>query len=154
MSNDSSCGVGYAPLSRLETVVYAVEKELRAASFSDHPEIGRDIKVMGVRQHEHIHLTIACALVDRFVHKLAEYLEAKATVATIAHRAAQEHGAINVSVRVNAADDPAAGSVYLTVTGTSAEAGDDGEAGRGNRINGLITPFRMMTTGNACRQTL
>ena len=133
LSNDSSCGVGYAPLSRLETVVYAVEKELGAASFSDHPEIGRDIKVMGVRQREHIHLTIACALVDRSVHKLAEYVEAKATVATIAHKAAQEHGAFNVSVRVNAADDPAAGSVYLTVTGTSAEAGDDGEARRGSK---------------------
>ncbi len=31
------------------------------------------------------------------------------------------------------------------MTGTSAEAGDDGEAGRGNRVNGLITPYRPMT---------
>ena len=31
------------------------------------------------------------------------------------------------------------------VTGTSAEAGDDGEVGRGNRANGLITPYRPMT---------
>ena len=31
------------------------------------------------------------------------------------------------------------------MTGTSAEAGDDGEAGRGNRVNGLITPFRPTT---------
>jgi S-adenosylmethionine synthetase len=46
---------------------------------------------------------------------------------------------------VNAADDPAAGSFYLTVTGTSAESGDDGEVGRGNRVNGLITPGRPMT---------
>ena len=29
--------------------------------------------------------------------------------------------------------------------GTSAESGDDGQAGRGNRINGLIAPFRSMT---------
>jgi S-adenosylmethionine synthetase len=55
-------------------------------------------------------------------------------VSTIAHQAAQEHGAFNVSVAVNTADDPAAGSIYRTVTGTSAEAGDDGEAGRGNRV--------------------
>jgi S-adenosylmethionine synthetase len=48
-------------------------------------------------------------------------------------------------VSVNAADDPSGGSVYLTVTGTSAEAGDDGEVGRGNRINGLITPCRPMS---------
>ena len=36
-------------------------------------------------------------------------------------------------------------SVYLTVTGTSAEMGDDGQVGRGNRPNGLITPYRPMT---------
>jgi S-adenosylmethionine synthetase len=46
---------------------------------------------------------------------------------------------------VNAGDDLAAGNVFLTVTGTSAEAGDDGQAGRGNRVNGLITPGREMT---------
>lgn len=46
---------------------------------------------------------------------------------------------------VNTADDPDSGYVYLTVTGTSAESGDDGQAGRGNRANGLITPFRPMT---------
>ena len=31
------------------------------------------------------------------------------------------------------------------MTGTSAEAGDDGEVGRGNRVNGLITPCRPMS---------
>ena len=36
-------------------------------------------------------------------------------------------------------------SVYLTVTGTSAEMGDDGSVGRGNRANGLITPNRPMS---------
>ena len=145
LSNDTSCGLGYAPLSRLETIVYAVEKELSAASVGRDPEIGRDIKVMGVRRREHVHLTIACALVDRFVHSLADYLGAKRTIATIALQTAQEHGAAKVSVEVNTADDPAAGSLYLTVTGTSAEAGDDGEAGRGNRINGFIAPFRPTT---------
>ena len=31
---------------------------------------------------------------------------------------------------VNAADEPPAGTIYLTVSGTSAEAGDDGQVGR------------------------
>jgi len=35
--------------------------------------------------------------------------------------------------------------LYLTATGTSAEQGDDGQVGRGNRVNGLITPYRPMT---------
>lgn len=30
----------------------------------------------------------------------------------------------------------------LLVTGTSAEVGDDGQVGRGNRVNGIITPGR------------
>jgi hypothetical protein len=51
----------------------------------------------------------------------------------------------NVVVSVNAADDIAIGSVFLTVNRTSAEGGDDGKTGRGNRANGLITPCRPMT---------
>jgi len=37
---------------------------------------------------------------------------------------------------MNVADDIEAGSVYITVTGTSAEMGDDGAVGRGNRAMG------------------
>jgi len=51
--------------------------------------------------------------------------------------------AANAEVAVNAADAP--GSLYLTLSGTSAECGDDGQVGRGNRANGLITPMRPMT---------
>lgn len=145
LSNDTSCGVGFAPLSRLERIVFIVEEELGAAALASHPEIGRDIKIMGVRRGEHLHLTIACALVSQFVASLAAYLDAKKTIAAIARGTALQNGAREVSVEVNTADNPDAGSIYLTVTGTSAEAGDDGEAGRGNRINGLITPFRPMT---------
>ncbi|MFX1260855.1 MAG: methionine adenosyltransferase, partial [Promethearchaeota archaeon] len=52
---------------------------------------------------------------------------------------------IPVEVSVNTADSPEEGLFYLTVTGTSAEHGDDGQVGRGNRANGLITPYRPMT---------
>jgi len=52
---------------------------------------------------------------------------------------------LGTTVEINAADGQSTDSAYITVTGTSAEAGDDGEAGRGNRVNGLITPYRPMT---------
>ncbi|MEM4969489.1 MAG: methionine adenosyltransferase, partial [Nitrososphaerota archaeon] len=52
---------------------------------------------------------------------------------------------VEVNVQVNTADLPEKGVVYLTVTGTSAESGDDGNTGRGNRVNGLITPNRQMS---------
>jgi S-adenosylmethionine synthetase len=50
-----------------------------------------------------------------------------------------------VEIDVNTADDPELGRYYLTVTGCSMEAGDDGSVGRGNRANGLITPCRPMS---------
>jgi S-adenosylmethionine synthetase len=73
------------------------------------------------------------------------YLAARSRAAQKARAAATAILGAEPSVEVNTADDPAAGSVYLTVTGTSAEAGDDGQTGRGNRVNGLITPSRPMT---------
>ena len=35
--------------------------------------------------------------------------------------------------------------MYVTVSGLSAEMGDCGQVGRGNRVNGLITPGRCMS---------
>jgi S-adenosylmethionine synthetase len=36
--------------------------------------------------------------------------------------------------------------MYLTVTGTSAESGDSGQVGRGNKVNGVISVNRPMGT--------
>jgi S-adenosylmethionine synthetase len=46
-ANDTSAGVGYAPLSETERLVLAAEKFLNAPSFKNSfPEAGEDIKVM------------------------------------------------------------------------------------------------------------
>jgi S-adenosylmethionine synthetase len=84
-------------------------------------------------------------MIGRFLRSASDYLRVKEEVASIACRTAQANGADDPTVEVNVADDPTSGSFFLTVTRTSAEAGDDGEAGRGNRANGLITPYRPMT---------
>ena len=146
LANDTSCGVGYAPLSPLETVVLAVEQALTAPSLhAREPAFGEDVKVMGLRRGSEIDLTVACALIGRHLTDAADYMAAKDRIAALAWETAVRHTTMPVSVSVNTADDPATASLYLTVTGTSAEAGDDGEAGRGNRINGLIAPYRPMT---------
>lgn len=146
LANDTSCGVGFAPFSELENIVYDVEHYLNFPEFKEiHPEVGEDIKVMGVRKGNDIHLTIGCAFVDRHIQDMDDYLQKKAALANSASNHAEMLTGRNVSVEVNTADAPERDSIYLTVTGTSAEAGDDGEAGRGNRANGLITPGRPMT---------
>jgi len=145
-ANDTSIGVGYAPLSTLETIVLATERHLNDfISSGGAAAWGEDIKVMGARTENRIALTVACALIGRHVRDMASYLDEKDALKRAVLEVASSHTGDPVSVAINAADDPAEGSIYLTVTGTSAEAGDDGEVGRGNRANGLITPHRPMS---------
>jgi S-adenosylmethionine synthetase len=145
-ANDTSIGVGFAPLTPLEESVLEVERWINSPSTkSERPETGEDVKIMAVRSPAGTQVTVACAFVDVHLRDLDAYLERKASFTrAIDERLSNLLGA-QAAVVVNAADDPAHGSVYLTVTGTSAEAGDDGEVGRGNRVNGLITPGRPMT---------
>jgi S-adenosylmethionine synthetase len=147
LANDTSCGVGFAPLDTLESTVRHTEHHLNAgATKAQNPEIGEDVKVMGVRQADRVELTVACALVDRHVANMRDYLEKKARIEQLSREAARTVTQGPLSVRVNTADGDTPDSIYLTVTGTSAEAGDDGQVGRGNRLNGLITPYRPMST--------
>jgi S-adenosylmethionine synthetase len=146
LANDTSCGVGFAPLSELESAVSATARWLNGPQGRRfHPALGEDIKVMGLREGRRIGLTIACAMIGRFLASAAEYLELKSRLAAALQAEAQNHTRCDVTVEVNTADSPETGALYLTVSGTSAESGDDGEAGRGNRANGLITPYRPMT---------
>ena len=145
-ANDTSIGVGFAPLDRLERTVLAVEQHLTSpATLAASPEIGEDVKVMGARNGERIELNVACALVGRHVRDLADYFARKERIGSLAANAARAVAGGEIDVQVNAADGDTSDSVYVTVTGLSAEAGDDGEVGRGNRVNGLITPYRPMT---------
>ncbi|RLM59581.1 methionine adenosyltransferase [Halobellus sp. Atlit-31R] len=145
MSNDTSFGVGHAPLTETEEIVLTVEQELNGAYAAEHPELGPDVKVMGKREGDTIDITVAAAMVDAYVDDLDDYDDAVEHVREFAGGVARGLTDREVHVDVNTADDYAEGSIYLTVTGTSAEMGDDGSVGRGNRANGLITPNRPMS---------
>jgi S-adenosylmethionine synthetase len=146
LANDTSCGVGFAPFTDLERVVLAAERALTSKTTgAAHPVFGVDVKVMGVRRERRIDLTVACAMISRHVQSLGDYEAAKEAARLVVLEAARGVTELEVYAAVNVGDDPTRGDVYLTVTGTSAEAGDDGEVGRGNRASGLITPYRPMT---------
>jgi S-adenosylmethionine synthetase len=145
MANDTAYGAGFAPLTELERTVLEVERALNNAETKrTNPEIGEDIKVMGVRRGQHIDLTISCAFVSRFVTDAGDYARKKVAAQEIALSAAGRISALEANIYINTADDIERGDVFLTVTGTSAEGGDDGEVGRGNRTSGLISPYRVM----------
>ncbi len=133
-ANDTSIGVGYAPLSKTEQLVLDLEKDVGKVR-----GVGEDTKLMAVRIGDRLTLIVAAAMIDHYISSREEYDEAKATVLETVLRKAEA----NAEACVNCADNGE--NIYLTVTGTSIEMGDDGATGRGNRGNGLITPMRPMT---------
>jgi S-adenosylmethionine synthetase len=144
LANDTSFGVSYAPLSNLEKTVKHVEQFLNSEKIKkQYPFVGEDIKVMGYRYSEKVGLTVAIAFVSKYIDDLEDYWRKKEKIEKIVKKEAEKVYGDEVEVKVNTADK--GDSIYLTVIGSSIEAGDDGSVGRGNRVNGLITPFRPMT---------
>lgn len=145
LANDTSFGVGFAPFSETERLVLETELLVNGPLKKDLKEVGQDIKVMGVRKGDTICLTIAAAMVDRFVPDRDHY---RGVVDDLRERVLDNAVKVTdrkVSADINTGDNYDAGIFYLTVTGLSWENGDDGSVGRGNRVNGLITPYRPMS---------
>jgi len=149
-ANDTSVAVGFAPLTETERLVLAAERWLNSPEFKRRcPETGEDVKVMGVRQGRKLDLTVAIAFVDRYIANEVSYFDRKAFVQDELQRylGSQLETLDRVAIRLNMLDRPdrGLGGMYLTVLGTSAECGDGGEVGRGNRVSGLISLNRPMT---------
>lgn len=95
-------------------------------------------------------MTVACAMVDKYIPDKSHYESVVKDVCDKvkenAFKIIDESGEnINFKLRMNTGDNYSNNVYYLTVTGLSQEMGDDGSVGRGNRCNGLITPYRPMS---------
>lgn len=143
LANDTSFAAVSMPRSVLEATVHAIEVHLNSDAYRSTAPIGRDIKVMGARVGEEITITVACPVLAERVADRDEYNAVVSGIHDETVRFASEISGRRVAVQVNQADQE--DSAYLTLSGTSAEAGDDGQVGRGNRFGGLITPYRPMS---------
>lgn len=143
-ANDTSAGVGYAPLSETEKTVLETEKYLNSKTFkSKFPDTGEDVKIMGIRKGKNLHLTIAMPLIDRFIKDERSYFERKTDVLKAIKEFVEGKypNFERIEILLNSLDKKGKGinGLYLSVLGTSAEVADSGEVGRGNRVNGLIS---------------
>jgi S-adenosylmethionine synthetase len=142
-ANDTSAAVGYAPMTRTEKIVLETERFLNSKNFKQRfPESGEDIKVMGFRINNTLNLTISMAFVDRFINSEEEYFEKKAKILEETEKfvtANTDFETVNIQLNTLDARGRGLGGLYLTVLGTSADSGDSGQVGRGNRVNGLIS---------------
>ena len=148
-ANDTSFGVSHWPRSGLEHTVYETAQFINYDLINQFP-VGEDVKVMGLRRGDEMTLTIAMPFIATQIQNAAQYEEIKRAAEAAIQDYASQLDERKVKVMVDTADDVANGAVYLTLTGTSAEMGDDGEVGRGNRVNGVIAPFRSTSLEAPC----
>ena len=149
-ANDTSAGVGYAPLTPTEQLVLDLERYVNGSRFKRaFPETGEDVKVMAVRIHRNLSLTMAMPFLAKHITTDKIYFALKTRALHNVQRFIQEqsHGCKRVDVVMNALDCPGQGlkGMYLTLLGTSAEQGDSGQVGRGNRVCGVIALNRPMS---------
>ncbi|MCR4286988.1 MAG: S-adenosylmethionine synthetase, partial [Deltaproteobacteria bacterium] len=129
--------------------VFETERFINSAAFKQqHPEAGSDVKVMGVRRGKDLDLTIACPLMSRLVQSEQDYFRKKDRLCLSIKGFAKGLGFNGVTLHLNALDKKGMGidGVYMTLLGTSAEDADSGQVGRGNRVNGVISLNRPMST--------
>lgn len=142
-------GIGYAPLSYTEEAVLNLEKTLNSRDFKKvHPYSGEDIFISATRRDSTVQFNISNAFLDRYVSSIGDYFDKKAemydSIDTILLGTLPE--GFSFKVGLNSFDQRTAGKdgCSLAVTGTSAENGNGGITGRGNRTNGLTSYNRLM----------
>lgn len=145
-SNDTSLGVGYAPMSALERLVLHTEGFLTSKEYRNKNRwMGTDVKVMGVRDRDFYYLTLCVPQIANFVGSPEEYKNNLAKVREDLEVIISEHKIKDFELSLNTRDNYSLSELYLTATGSSLESGDEGVAGRGNRVNGVISPVRPMS---------
>lgn len=145
LANDTSFGVSYAPFSETERITLEAEHYINGELKEKMKGLGYDVKVMSLRNNDKIDVTVAVAMIGKEIEDLSHYISLKEELYDKLSDHLQKFTDRELNVFINTADDYENKVLYLTVTGLSMENGDDGSVGRGNRVNGLITPNRPMS---------
>ena len=150
-SNDTSIGSGYYPLDVLESFIVDLEKKITSGKFkNDNPWLGSDVKVVGGRIGKNIDITICIPQVSKYVKSIQDYKRnIKSCLDHLEAMAASELTGYSCKFHINTRDDYEKGELYLTVTGSSIESGDEGLVGRGNRVNEVISVNNTMSIEGA-----
>lgn len=152
IANDTSLGTGWAPLDETEAFALDLVDRLSAPSTFrvGKPWLGSDVKLMMLADNERIDVVLCVPQKSTHVSGRAAYLANCDLILEECYKsAAYRLPHHKPSFRLNARDIVERDELYLTYTGSSIESGDEGVVGRGNRVNGLITPLRPMNLEGA-----
>jgi S-adenosylmethionine synthetase len=147
-SNDTSAAVGFAPLTPLETFVIELEHNLNGAEGKLRwPWSGTDIKIMALREGKTVSLTACVPILSAHTKNRKEYFERLDQLRQFIQQRFIEMMPDNIlgDLALNPSDDPSESKLYLTLTGSSIEKGDESAVGRGNKTRGVISLLRPFT---------
>jgi S-adenosylmethionine synthetase len=145
LANDTSLGTGWAPENPVETFArHLVDWFSKPSEFTNsRPWCGSDVKMMVLADGERLDVVLCVPQKSGHVPDRTAYVANCGEILDECYRkAAIELPQFKTSFRLNARDIVDRDEVYLTFSGSSIESGDEGLVGRGNRVNGLITPLR------------
>lgn len=150
--NDTSTTVSYYPMSKLETIVLNIEQLLNSDNYKKtKPWVGNDIKVMGIRKERKIEITSCVPLISKYVKDLEDYKEKLNVIKQdIEKLTKKKFKNSDITVYLNTRDNYENNDLYMTLTGSAIESGDEGAVGRGNRSRGVIPFSRNFSMEAAC----
>lgn len=152
VANDTSLGTGWAPENDVEIFTRGLVDWCSTSSgfTASRPWCGSDVKMMALGDEERLDVVLCVPQKSAHVPNRAAYVSnCKDVLDECSRKAAAELPGHKASFRLNARDIVERDELYLTFTGSSIESGDEGLVGRGNRVNGLITPLRPMNLEGA-----
>lgn len=151
VSNDTSHGTGYAPLTPTEQFVRDLEEFLTEAYRDRNDWIGTDVKLMATRKGDVVRLTGAIPHIADETPDVESYKAHLDDIEREIHDfAAESIPNLELDLHTNTRTNYETGQMYLTAIGSAIESGDEGLVGRGNRTNGLITPTKPMSIEGQC----
>jgi S-adenosylmethionine synthetase len=143
MANDTAVGCAWAPFSPTEAVVLELERTLTAdAARASHPWLGSDVKIMACRVGDTLNITISVPQVSSHVHSAADYFANKDLIFSMVQHVLSERGFRKTNVTLSPGDELTEELIYLRLTGSCIESGDEGQVNRGNRIGGVTSSRR------------
>lgn len=144
VSNDCNLLSAHAPLSNLEKMVLYGEQYINGTEFKKaNPDIGWDVKVFGSRHGDEYKIIANIPFIASYVKDEGYYYKRKDEIKRDILTFIENTVGIKPELMINPQDRN--NKFYLTALGSVADTGDVGVVGRGNRLNGLITPMRSMS---------
>lgn len=143
IANDTAVGCAWAPYTPLEKLVLDIEQTLTSDdTWSRYPWIGSDCKIMACRTKQEVNLTVSIPQLSTYVNSVLEYKGNYKTTLSIIQKIIGTSQFKKANITLNPGDNTDKEMLYLRLTGSCIESGDEGQVSRGNRLGGVISSRR------------